>query len=311
MELSVIIPIYFEQDNLRFLYERLDKSLEKFKGSREFIFINDGSTDNSLPLIIELSQKHPDVKYINLSRNFGHQIAATAGLNYCTGNKVVIIDADLQDPPELILQMHEKMEEGFDVVYAKRRKRKNESFFKKFTANLFYRLLQKITSIDIPLDTGDFRIMDKKIINVLRQMPEQHKFLRGQIAWVGFKQTFIEYDREERHAGETGYTLAKMFKFALDGITSFSSLPIKVASMAGFVVSGIAFILILYSLYSRLVLDNFQPGWASLMISFLFIGGIQLISIGIIGEYVERIATNVRNRPLYVIESTNIKNEPL
>ena len=311
MELSVIIPIYFEQDNLRFLYERLDKSLEKFKGSREFIFINDGSTDNSLPLIIELSQKHPDVKYINLSRNFGHQIAATAGLNYCTGNKVVIIDADLQDPPELILQMHEKMEDGFDVVYAKRRKRKNESFFKKFTANLFYRLLQKITSIDIPLDTGDFRIMDKKIVNVLRQMPEQHKFLRGQIAWVGFKQTFIEYDREERHAGETGYTLAKMFKFALDGITSFSSLPIKVASMAGFVVSGIAFILILYSLYSRLVLDNFQPGWASLMISFLFIGGIQLISIGIIGEYVERIGTNVRNRPLYVIESTNIKNEPL
>jgi dolichol-phosphate mannosyltransferase len=201
------------------------------------------------------------------------------------------------------------MKEGFEVVYAKRRSRQGESFLKKFTARMFYRILARITSVEIPVDTGDFRIMDRKIVDVLKRMPEQHKYLRGQISWVGFKQTFVEYDRLERHSGETGYTYKKMIRFALDGITSFSRFPLKVATMAGFIVSGIAFIIILYALYARFIKLDTVPGWTSIMLTVLFLGGIQLISIGIIGEYIGRLSDNVRNRPLYVIRETNTLKE--
>lgn len=306
VKLSVIIPIYNEEGNISLLYERLCKSLEFFKGSREFVFINDGSKDNSIFMIQELSKTDSEVKYINLSRNFGHQIAVTAGLEHCNGERIAIIDADLQDPPELILDMNQKMDEGFDVVYAKRKKRANESLFKLFTAKMFYRLLAKITSVAIPVDTGDFRIFSRRVLEVVKSMPEQNKFLRGQIAWIGFQQTFIEYDRDERHAGVTGYPFKKMLKFALDGITSFSEFPLKLATISGFVVSFFSFFLILYSLYSRFITQDYEPGWTSIMISVLFIGGIQLFCIGIIGEYIGRIATDSRKRPLYIIDKKNI-----
>ena len=306
MELSIIIPIYNEEKNIPLLFDRLKKVATDLAISYEFIFINDGSKDQSLELIRSLAQKDNMVRYINLSRNFGHQIAVTAGIDASKGNAVVIIDADLQDPPELIIEMYQKMQEGFQVVYARRKTRTGESFLKKHTAKLFYRLLAKITSIKIPLDTGDFRIIDRKVVDVLKNMPEQQKYLRGQIAWVGFKQTYVLYDRDERFAGETGYTYKKMIQLALDGITSFSNLPLKFATMTGFFVSGITFLLSLYALYARFISKDYVPGWTSLILAVLFIGGVQLISIGIIGEYISRLSANVRKRPLYTVEESNV-----
>lgn len=304
--LSIIIPIYNEAGNIQILFERLSQVIRGMKQDAEYVFVNDGSRDNSMEIIKTLAQSNPDVRYLDFSRNFGHQVAVAAGLDYCTGECAIIIDADLQDPPELIPELYKKWKDGFEVVYAKRRSREGESFLKKFTAKLFYRTLKRITSIHIPVDTGDFRIIDRKVINVLRKMPEQQKFLRGQISWIGFRQTYIEYDRDERHAGKSGYTYKKMLRFALDGITSFSNLPLRFATITGFVVSGIAFVLILYALYERLVTKNYVPGWASLMLAVLFIGGVQLISIGIIGEYISRMSSNIRNRPLYILRETNL-----
>jgi glycosyltransferase involved in cell wall biosynthesis len=249
-----------------------------------------------------------EVRYVDLSRNFGHQIAVTAGLDLCIGDLVVIIDADLQDPPEVIAEMVAKAQSGYDVVYARRIKRKGESFLKKATAKLFYRLLSSITSVDIPIDTGDFRIISRRVVEALKLMPEREKFLRGQIAWIGFDQTFVEYERDERVAGSTGYTWRKMLRFALDGITSFSNFPLKMATFSGFVMSCISFLLMLYALYSRFILKVYEPGWTSLMLSILFIGGIQLLSIGIIGEYVGRISNNVKQRPMYLVKETSNKD---
>ncbi len=308
-ELSIIIPIYNEQDNIPPLYDRLKKVISAITPSHEFIFINDGSRDRSIELIRDLAAKDPAVKYINFSRNFGHQVAVTAGLDNTKGEAVVIIDADLQDPPELIAEMVAKMKEGFQVVYAKRRSRSGESFLKKYTAKKFYRILSSITSISIPVDTGDFRIMDKRVVEVLRHMPEQQKFLRGQISWIGFNQTYVEYDRSERNAGDTGYTYKKMIRFALDGITSFSNLPLKFATAMGFFVSIMTFFVSLYALYSRFISKSYVPGWTSLMLAVMFIGGVQLICIGIIGEYISRLSANVRNRPLYIMSDTNIEQK--
>jgi dolichol-phosphate mannosyltransferase len=277
--------------------------------SCEYIFVNDGSKDHSFQLIKNLALADPAVKYIDFSRNFGHQIAVSAGLDLAAGDRVAIIDADLQDPPELIIEMFAKMDQGYEVVYAKRNNRNGESWLKKFTAKVFYRILKSITSVKIPVDTGDFRIIDRKVVNVLNQMPEHNKFLRGQISWIGFKQTYVEYNRNVRQAGSTGYTYKKMIRLALDGITSFSNFPLKVASICGFVVSGIAFIVMIYALYSRYIIKDYVEGWTSTIISVLFLGGIQLISIGIIGEYISRLSENARNRPLYIINETNIKKE--
>ncbi len=304
--ISVIIPVYNEEDNIQPLYERLRSVMQKMGVSYELIFVNDGSQDKTIRLVKALAYKTNEVKYIDFSRNFGHQIAVTAGLDKANGDAIVIIDADLQDPPELIAEMYEKMKEGYEVVYAKRKKRSGESVMKLWTASMFYRILARITSISIPVDTGDFRIMDKKIVEILRQMPEKNKFLRGQISWIGFNQTFIEYEREERQAGETGYTYGKMMRFALDGITAFSDIPLKVVTYFGFIVSFIAFLISLYALYSRFILRDYVQGWTSLMISVLFIGGIQMIAIGIIGEYMSRMNSNIRNRPLYIIRDTNL-----
>jgi len=303
----VVIPVFNEEKNIPLLYARLNDTVQKTCSSYEYIFVNDGSVDATISVVKSLSEKDAAVKFIDFSRNFGHQIAVTAGLAKASGEAVVIIDADLQDPPELIEALHRKLREGYEVVYAKRRSREGESFMKKWTAKMFYRLLSRMTAISIPLDTGDYRIIDRKVVRMLNQMPEQQKFIRGQIAWVGFRQTFIEYDRQARHAGKTGYSYAKMLKFAIDGITSFSDVPLKFATISGFVVSAVAFIEILYALHSRLITKDYEPGWASILISILFLGGIQLTSIGIIGEYLSRISTNVKNRPLYVINETNIE----
>jgi dolichol-phosphate mannosyltransferase len=304
--LSVIIPIYNEADNIRALYDRLRKVTGELGLSHELIFVNDGSRDRSLELIRELAAGDPAVKYIDFSRNFGHQIAVTAGIDHCGGQAVAIIDADLQDPPELIGAMYKKLQEGFQVVYARRRSRQGEGLFKKWTARYFYRLLAKITSVEIPVDTGDFRVMDRCIVDVLKKMPEQEKFLRGQIAWAGYNQTFIEYDRDGRQAGKTGYTFRKMLRFALDGITSFSTAPLKFATALGFVVSLAAFAASLYVLYVRFITLNAVPGWASLMLVVLFLGGVQLICLGIIGEYISRLGANVRGRPLYIVRERNL-----
>jgi len=309
MELSVIIPIYNEEDNIAKLYERLRQVIVPMKLSYEFIFINDGSRDQSLTLVRELAARDERVRYIDFSRNFGHQIAVTAGLDLSVGEAVVIIDADLQDPPELIVPLYEKLQQGYEVVYAKRRSRQGESAAKKLTAKLFYRLLASITHISIPVDTGDFRVISRKVVDALKQMPEQSKFIRGQISWIGYRQTFVEYDRAERAGGETGYTYSKMIRLAIDGITSFSDAPLKAATVSGFIVSGVAFLVLIYTMYSRFVSHDYEPGWASLMTSVLFLGGVQLIAVGIIGEYISRLSANVRQRPLYIISDTNITNK--
>ncbi|OUJ73446.1 glycosyltransferase family 2 protein [Hymenobacter crusticola] len=308
MELSVVIPIYNEESNIGELYERLLRVLEPMPlaGGFELIFINDGSRDQSLPLLLNLASRDARVRYIDFSRNFGHQIAVTAGLDRAQGQAVVIIDADLQDPPELLPALYQKLHEGYEVVYAKRRSRQGENVAKKLTARLFYRILANITHISIPVDTGDFRIISRKVVEGLRMMPEQNKFIRGQISWIGYRQTFVEYDRAGRAGGTTGYTYRKMIHLALDGITAFSDAPLKVATIGGFVVSGIAFLVGLYTLYSRFVTHDYQPGWPSLMVSILFLGGVQLISVGIIGEYIARLNANVRQRPLYIVSDTNM-----
>ena len=306
IELSIVVPIYNEEKNIPILYERLKKAANAISSHHELIFVNDGSKDASFVELMKLAEKDERVFYINFSRNFGHQIAVTAGLDYSKGEAVAIIDGDLQDPPELIPELYAKYKEGYEVVYAQRIKRKGESWFKKMSAKWFYRILRKVTHIEIPVDTGDFRLIDRKVVECLKQMPEQNKFLRGQIAWIGFNQTAVHFERQERIHGKTNYPFSKMLKLALDGITSFSDKPLAFVTRAGLFISAISFFIILYAIFSHFVLNKTILGWTSLIISTMFIGGIQLISIGIIGEYVSRINKNVLNRPLYIVGKTNI-----
>jgi polyisoprenyl-phosphate glycosyltransferase len=306
VEISVIVPLFNEQENVYSFYNRLKTALTTISSAYEIIFVDDGSRDGTIIAIEKLAGEDPAVKFISFSRNFGHQIALFAGMEKCTGDYVVLIDGDLQDPPEVILTLFTKIQEGYDVVYAKRENRKGETFFKKLTAKFFYRLLNKITSINIPLDTGDFRIMDKKVCSELVRMVEHNKFLRGQIAWLGFKETSINFIREERKTGSSGFTYGKMISFAIDGITGFSKFPLKFASLSGIVFSIAAFIFIIYVILAKVLWGQTITGWASLMVTILFLGGIQLLSIGIIGEYMSRINDNVRNRQQYIINKTNL-----
>ena len=308
-ELSVIIPVYNESANLQELYQRLKQTLDNLTVNYECIFVNDGSTDETANKITDLSAKDAQIFYINLSRNFGHQVAVSAGLSYSNAKCTVIIDGDLQDPPELINELFETYKKGYDVVYAKRKDRKGESAIKKLTAKLFYRFLNRLTKIDIPLDTGDFRLIDKKVVTELNKMKEQDKFLRGQIAWIGFKQTHVLFDRDSRKGGKSSYSYSKMFRLALDAITGFSDKPLLLVSRRGFIISFFSFLVILFAIFSHFILKQTITGWTSLIISSMFIGGIQLISIGIIGEYISRINNNVKERPLYVIESTNLSSK--
>jgi glycosyltransferase involved in cell wall biosynthesis len=307
VDLSIIVPIFNEEMNVVPLNNRILQAVRDLNLSFEVIYINDGSTDASVKILKGLSESHTEIKYIDFSRNFGHQIAITAGIEHAQGTRIVIMDGDGQDPPELIPELYQKSLEGFEVVYAKRKKRMGESWLKKLTAKVFYRLLAKITQIDIPIDTGDFRLIHQKVQRVLKNMPEQHKYLRGQIAWIGFNATYVEYDREERMGGSTKFTYSKMMRFATDGISSFSNWPLKMATLLGFAVSGIAFLLILYSLYQKFF-GYTEVGWTSLHISVLFLGGVQLLGIGILGEYLGRVSENVKNRPTYIVKDSNIQH---
>ena len=303
--LSVVIPVYNEEMNIGKLHTRLCNTLNPLEITWEVVYINDGSKDRSMAILRGMAEDDNHVRFIDFSRNFGHQLAITAGIDFAKGEWIVVMDGDGQDPPELLPELLAKAQEGFEVVYARRRKREGENFLKKLTARMFYRLLAKITNIEIPVDTGDFRIIHRKIQRILKQMPEQHKYIRGQISWIGFNQTYLEYDREERMGGTTKFTYSKMIRFALDGISSFSTWPLKVATVTGFAVSAVAFGLIIYSLYQKFF-GTTEPGWTSLHISVLFIGGIQLIGIGMLGEYLGRVSDNVKNRPHYIVRDSNI-----
>jgi dolichol-phosphate mannosyltransferase len=298
---SIIAPIYNEKDNLPELHRRVSEVMKTLGQPWELILVDDGSSDGSTELIRELAKRDKHVRPVIFARNFGHQLAVTAGLDYSRGEAVVIIDADLQDPPELIPQMAEKWKEGYEVVYAVRAEREGESWFKLWTASLFYRLIYRITDVKIPLDAGDFRLMDRKVVNVMNSMRERHRFLRGMSAWVGFKQIGIEYKRAARKAGETKYPFRKMFRLALNAITSFSYFPLQVATFFGFFSAGIAILAIPVVIYLRASGSQAFFGQATTLIAVLFLGGVQLISLGILGEYIGRLYDEAKGRPLYIV----------
>ncbi len=303
-KISVVIPMYFEEDVVNECYDRTKNVLNKLSSyEHEIIFINDGSKDKTLELLEKISQNDNNVKIISFSRNFGHQAAVTAGLKFTTGDAVVIMDADMQDPPEVIEEMVKLWEEGNEVIYAKRKVREGETKFKIFTAKMFYKMLNSLSDTEIPKDTGDFRLADKKVIEVINQLPEHNKFLRGLFSWVGFKQIPLEYERKERFAGKTKYPLKKMIKLALDGITSFSTKPLKILGVLGIFSVLISFIILIYALISfAFNLNHLTPGWTSLMVTITFLGGIQLLSIWLISEYVGRIYDESKGRPEYIID---------
>jgi dolichol-phosphate mannosyltransferase len=300
--ISVVVPCYNEEAVIETTHERLSGVLEKEAVNFEVIYVDDGSQDRTLDLLYELHDQDSRVQVLSLSRNYGHQVAITAGTDYARGDAVVVIDADLQDPPEVIPRMIEKWRGGVDVVYGKRKQREGESAFKLWTAKIFYRFINWISRVDIPLDTGDFRLMDRRVVEAFLEMPERDRFVRGMVSWLGFEQEPVEYERAPRHAGETKYPLSEMVEFATDGILSFSTAPLKIATWAGFLASGFSVLGIIYALVLRLFTSIWVPGWTALFISILFLGGLQLISIGMIGEYVGRIYGETKRRPLYLIQ---------
>lgn len=299
--LSIIVPIYNEEKVIPELYRRMVSVLDSIGESWELVCVNDGSRDRSHEMLVELHAQDPRIKLVDFSRNFGHQIAITAGMDYAQGDGVVIIDADLQDPPELIAEMVEKWREGYEVVYAVRSDREGESTFKVLTASLFYRLLRRITDVDIPIDTGDFRLMDRNVVLTMRRLRENHRFMRGLSSWVGFKQIGLPYRRAERYAGETKYPLRKMLRLTLDAITSFSYLPLRLGTYFGFVLALLSLLGILVTIGLRLSGNNAFFGQATTLVAVLFLGGIQLIFLGILGEYLGRIYDEVKRRPLYIV----------
>lgn len=300
--ISYIFPIYNEVENIDLLYKTMSKLLATRKEfNYELIFINDGSKDASLEKLVKLQEKDPRVTVIDFSRNFGHQIAVTAGLDIAKGSAVIIMDSDMQDPPRVSFELIDRWIEGYEVVYAQRRTRK-DTFFKKFTADMFYRTLQKLADIDIPRNTGDFRLVDRKVVDEIKKFKEHNRFLRGMVSYVGFKQIAVQFDRDERHAGETGYPLKKMIKFAADGIFSFSTYPLKLIRNVGTVIALAALAGIIYVLAVKLFApETAVEGWAFIVISILLIGGIQLIMLGVLGSYLGRVYTEVQNRPLYSV----------
>lgn len=306
--ISVVIPVFNEEECLPALFKRLD-ALEKDAGLYrwEFIFVNDGSSDKSESMLKEKAGARQNYVSIHLSRNFGHQFAITAGLDYADGDAVAIIDADLQDPPEAIIDMLGLWEKGYPIVYGKRRSRCGENALKKWTSSLFYRILSRLTDVDIPLDTGDFRLIDKKVADIVKSMRESHRFLRGMIAWTGFYSVAYEYDRQPRMAGKTKFSFGKMIRFALNAIFSFSEIPLRMASYLGLFVIFLAVLGILFILYLRLFTTITIPGISTVLILIMFFGGIQLLVLGIIGEYVGRIFDGNKKRPLYLIKDINNK----
>ncbi|KPL07845.1 glycosyltransferase [bacterium SM23_57] len=298
---SIIAPIYNEIGNIPELYIRIRDVMDQVGESWELIMVDDGSQDGSTDLIRDLKIKDSRVRPVIFARNFGHQIAVTAGLDYSKGDAVVIIDSDLQDPPELIEEMINKWREGYEVIYAVRSEREGETWFKELTASIFYRLIYRITDVNIPLDTGDFRLLDRKVVDVMMKMRERHRFLRGMSVWVGFKQTGVKYKRAARFTGETKYPLRKMLKFATDAVTSFSYFPLQVSMYLGFVSAGISILAIPVVILFRASGSQAFFGQATTLISVLFLGGVQLISLGILGEYIGRVYDEAKGRPLYIV----------
>jgi len=298
---SIVLPIFNEQDNIPLLYQRLTVVMNKITNNYEMIFVDDCSSDNSFKLLQNLHVKDSRVKILKFTKNNGHQIAVTSGLEYATGKAIIIMDADLQDPPELIPQFIKKHDEGYEIVYAQREKRDGDSIFKKLTAYLFYRIMKYLVNIDIPIDVGDFRLIDRKVANSLNSMHERNKFLRGLISWTGYKQIGIKFVRDARNSGETKYTVTKMLKLAFDGICSFSNIPLRFATILGITISFLSFLLGVWALYINYTKDV-ALGWTSLIISIWFIGGAQLLTMGIIGEYIGRIYDEVKMRPLYILD---------
>jgi len=298
---SIIIPVYNEEAVIDQTYRRLKQVMDSTREPYELIFVNDGSYDHTTAMIKGFRDKDDKVKLISFSRNFGHQIAITAGMDYASGAAVVVIDADLQDPPELILDMIAKWKEGYYVVYAKRTKRKGETFFKKQTARLFYRILKASTDIEIPTDTGDFRLLDRRVCEEMKRLPEKNRYVRGLVSWVGFRQTAVEYERDERLAGETKYPLKKMMKLSLDGLTSFSFKPLKIANYAGIglILSGLTYLAVLS--FFKVFYSEIFSGWNLVIAMQLVLTGILLTMMGIIGEYIGRIYDEARDRPLYIV----------
>lgn len=299
---SVVVPVYNEVENLPELYRRVQAVMTQLGEPWELVLVDDGSRDGSTDLIRALRAQDPEhVRAVIFARNFGHQIAVTAGLDYARGRAVVIMDADLQDPPEVIPRLVEQWRAGYQVVYAVRAARAGETWFKKTTAALFYRLIRRITNVDIPVDTGDFRLMDRRVVEVVRRMRERHRFLRGMVAWVGFRQTGVPYQRAPRFAGETKYPLRKMLKFALDAITGFSYFPLQLATYMGFISAGLAIVAIPVVAIARMTGSQAFYGQATTLIAVLFLGGVQLVSLGILGEYIGRVYDEIKGRPLYVV----------
>src|SRR5579871_2070530 len=304
--LSVVVPLYNEAGNVAPLLARLGEVLDGLRDRTDYeiVLVDDGSTDATAAAVRAEMQRRRNVVFVRLSRNFGHQLAATAGLEIARGQAVVLMDGDLQDPPELIEAFLQKWREGYDVVYAVRRMRPGESRFKLFTARVFYRIIKRLTKVSIPVDAGDFRLMSRRVVDALRRSPERNRFLRGMVSWVGFNQTAVEYDRDVRYAGKTKYPLSKMMRFAMDGITSFSDVPLRFASYFGLSVSAIAFLYAIYVIVSKVFNVRplaYTPGWASTIVAVLFLGGVQLMSLGILGEYLGRVYDEVKGRPLYLI----------
>lgn len=302
---SLVIPIYNEEENITEMYRRLINVTAQLDGEVELILIDDGSRDRSLSMIRELHHCDRRVRYLSLARNFGHQIAVTAGLNFVQGKSIIVMDADLQDPPELILKMIEKWQQGYQVVYAQRLSRKKENWLKRFTAYAFYRILQRLANVDIPADTGDFCLMDRQVVDILNAMPERNRYIRGLRAWIGFRQTAIHFERNPRFAGRVKYTFGKSWALAVDGIISFSTVPLRLATYIGLLSAGVALFMILLVLYWRLF-DPVSPliGFTLITIAMLFLGSVQLLCIGILGEYIGRIYEEVKGRPIYTLKET-------
>ncbi len=301
---SIIAPIYNEAESLPELYRRVSEVMDSTHEPWELVLVNDGSRDESPQIIRGLALKDKRVRAVMFARNFGHQIAVTAGMDFARGDAVVIIDADLQDPPEVILDLIAKWREGYEVVYAVRAEREGETWFKKVSAAAFYRIIYRITDVKIPLDTGDFRLLDRKVVNVMNQMREHHRFLRGMASWVGFRQIGVSYKRAPRYAGVTKYPFRKMLKLALNAITSFSYFPLQLATYIGFLSAIIAIIAIPVVIVLRAINSQMFFGQASTLIAVLFLGGVQLISLGILGEYLGRVYDEVKGRPLYVLSES-------
>ncbi|MCL2380129.1 MAG: glycosyltransferase family 2 protein [Treponema sp.] len=299
---SVIIPAYNEEEGIAEAYRRLTCVMRDMGEPYELIFVNDGSRDGTAAIIAECCAKDASVRLVNFTRNFGHMQAISAGMEYARGAAVFVIDADLQDPPEVLPLMAAKWKEGYHVVYGQRLQRKGETWFKKATSKLFYRVLRRMTTVDLPLDTGEFRLIDRKVCDAVNRLPEKNRYVRGLVSWVGFKQTAVEYVRQERFAGQTKYSLRKMFAFATDAIISFSYKPLKLATALGFFISLLSFAYMIFIFYQRLFTDQTIDGWASTVVIILFSQGIVLVVLGMMGEYIGRIYEEIKGRPLYVVQ---------